>query len=478
MRPAPRSGLRAFLTGPRVVLPASLTVQALGLARTIIVARLLGPEQFGLAVTFILIQQFLDASTDAGLNKYILQNRFGDRTRVQRMVQAMALSRGAISAALVLLVGYPLFVLFDGRSDPMPFLILALIPAAMGMLHADTWRMQRRGRFINDSASQITAELVCFAVTVILVMATHSYIAVLAGLAARAITVATMSHVMSRRRYSVGWSRALAPSIWRFSWPLLINGPLVFIGAQADRMFTAAILGARELGIYSAATMMLASPTLVLMRVLGSIFTPRLSKALRASPQAFRREESVYTGFYFFTFLLIITGFAAVGPMLIIFLYGPAYAQSFLAISLIGCIMGVRFLRGWSGTLAIVAGATRNVLVSNILRFLSPALGLATVLLHGGMEGLLAGFLVGEVVTIALSILMLNRTQPEAAQHRTREFAIVLTAALVLPAAVYLLPTAMWCVAIAALAVLLISLLLLHLIDRRLLPRDLRALGW
>ena len=74
-----RKGSKAFLF-------ASLTAQACALLRYILLARLLGPEQLGLAVALILTAQFFESVTDSGGDRFLVQDAQGDDPAVQRLV--------------------------------------------------------------------------------------------------------------------------------------------------------------------------------------------------------------------------------------------------------------------------------------------------------------------------------------------------------------------------------------------------------
>ena len=73
-----------------------------------LVARLLGPQQFGTAAGLLLASQFLDAALDSGLNKFVLSDRQGSRRSVAATVQFVAIVRGISAALLILLFAKPL----------------------------------------------------------------------------------------------------------------------------------------------------------------------------------------------------------------------------------------------------------------------------------------------------------------------------------------------------------------------------------
>ena len=166
--------LKHLFAGRRIVLPATMTVQAITLVRNTLLARLLGPEQFGLAVTFLLAQQFIEMSTDTGLNKFMLQNRLGNRPSIQAAIQALAAIRGVVIAILIVGVAWPVFTQLGLQHDAFPFLLLGGASLAMGFLHYDNARQQRNGVFANDSLSSIVGEVFSLVACLLLLRFTQS----------------------------------------------------------------------------------------------------------------------------------------------------------------------------------------------------------------------------------------------------------------------------------------------------------------
>ena len=66
-----RRGARAYLAG-------SIVAQGCALGRYTLLARLLGPEQLGLAATLILTQQFFESLSDSGADRFSIQDKDGD----------------------------------------------------------------------------------------------------------------------------------------------------------------------------------------------------------------------------------------------------------------------------------------------------------------------------------------------------------------------------------------------------------------
>ncbi|MBS0489219.1 MAG: oligosaccharide flippase family protein, partial [Proteobacteria bacterium] len=64
------------------------------MARYTIMARLLGPEQLGLAALLILTSSFFESVSDNGSDRFMIQDPDGDKPEVQKLVQLVFVGRG------------------------------------------------------------------------------------------------------------------------------------------------------------------------------------------------------------------------------------------------------------------------------------------------------------------------------------------------------------------------------------------------
>src|SRR5689334_8515196 len=80
VRPTVRRGTKSYLA-------ASLVAQASALARYVVLARMVGPTELGLAATLILTAQFFESISDTGADRFIVQDATGDTPATQGLVQ-------------------------------------------------------------------------------------------------------------------------------------------------------------------------------------------------------------------------------------------------------------------------------------------------------------------------------------------------------------------------------------------------------
>jgi O-antigen/teichoic acid export membrane protein len=422
-QPATASAARR---GGSLYLAAAMVAQCLALLRYVVLARLLGPEQLGLAATLVVTGAFFDAISDTGGERFLVQDRDGGTPQVQSLVQSVTVGRGFIIGALLLVFCIPIAWFYNTPVLAGALAVLAFAPLVTGFQHLDNKRVQRDHDFRAEAISNAWAELASFIAMVIAAWVTRDFTAVLYGLIARALATVVSSHLQAKRPYRLGWDREHAPRLLRFAIPLLLNGVLVFVISQGDRVLVGHQLGLTALGYYSAVILLIYYPTSTLIRYQYAITLPLIA-AQRDDPA---ERELVIDRVGAQVMLLTVgmaVGFAAVAPVVMPLLFGHRFAQTLLVVGMIGCLQTARFMAVWPTTVALAIGRSTTVLFTNIAQAVAFAGALAGWAVFGGLVGLVGGFTVGQICAVAIAIGLVNRN---LARPITRRFDLVAIAAV------------------------------------------------
>jgi O-antigen/teichoic acid export membrane protein len=264
--------------------------QASTLLRYVVLARLLGPEQLGIATTLMVTGAFFDLISDTGSDRFLVQDREGGTIAVQRLVHLVFVVRGALIAAALVLLAKPIAGFYKTPAVASGLIILALSPLILGFLHLDVRRTQRDHDFRSQAIGTLVADCVSLVATVILALVTRDYTAVVYGMITRAAVVVLMSHLTARRPYSLGWDPGHGSRLSHFAAPLMLNGFLLFVITQGDRVIVGHEWGLRVLGLYSATTLLIYYPASLLAHYLHNHYIPlRPSGTASATPSGGRR---------------------------------------------------------------------------------------------------------------------------------------------------------------------------------------------
>jgi O-antigen/teichoic acid export membrane protein len=393
--------------GSRSFFVASGVAQASALLRYVALARLLGPEQLGLASTIVVTAAFFDMISDTGSDRFLIQDRDGDDPAAQQLVHLVMVVRGALIALGLVLAAWPASIFFKEPRLSGAIMVLALSPLMLSMMHFDYRRTQRHLDYRSEAFTVMSGEAVCVLFTATAAYLTHDFTAVLYGLIARATVMVLVSHLRAERPYRVGFSRKHARALFRFSGPLILNGILLFLGSQGDRVVIANRLGVKELGYYSAVLLLIYYPSALLLRYIHAMYLPLVAAA---RDDASQQNEVVdrLAGETLLLSVAMVAGFVVVAPAAVVILFGHRYIQSIGVVALIGVLQTFRYMGVWPTTVALGRGESRTVLAINAVRVVAYPTAIVGGWLAGGLSGVLAGFIIGEAVALMTGVALVN----------------------------------------------------------------------
>jgi len=384
--------------------------------RNIIVARLVSPEDFGIAALFVMTVSFLEMFSNLAVDTLLVQSPRGEAPRFQQTSQLMMAVRGLGIALIILLFAGPVARLFNIPSVTWAFRLLALVPLIRGLAHQDISRLQRRLEFkpvlIADISSQLISVLLAWPLAAWL--GDYSAILYLVLLQTTARTI--MSHLMAKRPYAWGWEPAHAHEMISFGWPLLINGILLFLIMQGDRfvigaadnLFSRETYSKAQLGFYSAAFVLSAAIT----EALASIMTPVLLPIL-AMVQDLKEPFHKRCRFCIQSAALLLTPlgifFILIGGWFVVLVYGNQYLPAAPLMVWLGVTSSIHLIRVAVTTIALAKGDSPNPTISNVFRAFSFVLAFTFAALGADLVWIAVSALVGELLAIGAGIGLLKR---------------------------------------------------------------------
>jgi O-antigen/teichoic acid export membrane protein len=379
---------------------------AFGLATTflrgVLLARILGPAEFGLAVILISITGALDMFADAGIDRFVVQHRFGDRKDIMRTSHAFRVGGSTLIGGAIVLFAYPLSLVFKAPELAVPIALTGGVVTLRGFANLSYKLQQREHRFEQETiidTARFSADVVT---TAIVALITHSFWAVLAGSYMNALVHLAMSHLMARQAYSFRPRRQIISLVARFSTPIYINAAMLFAAVQGDRMVVAAMFSKPQLAFYAAACAIGQGVAGLSNRVTMSIMLPMLSP--REVDIAARRKRTNDLGmlmiFLSLVFLLIM---ALAGPWAVKFLYGPAYGGLRNIIFASAIVQMIQLEQGWLTTLLMANGRTRSFPLITVMRATAFPAAVLFVSLGWSLLSIPLAFALGTAVSLAVS---------------------------------------------------------------------------
>ncbi len=221
-----------------------------GLATTIILARLLVPEDFGLVAVATTIFGVVDALSHFGFNQALIRNQNAGRDEYDT-AWTLSIARGVVSGGgIALCAGFAADFFEDPRLYDV-MLVLAALCFVRGLQNIGVIDFHKQLWFGQDLKFRLIARAGYFVAAVILGLAWHSYWALIAGICAEFVLLTVLSYVMHdyRPRLSLrAWREILGFSKW-----YLASNVIAFFNDRSDYFVVSKLVGLEILGFYTVA---------------------------------------------------------------------------------------------------------------------------------------------------------------------------------------------------------------------------------
>ena len=409
-----------------------VATQSCSFVRSVIIARLISPADYGIAAVFATILSLLEMLSNLAASSLLIQASDGDELAFQNTAQMLAAVRGIWNAALFLLLAGPVSHLFGVPQAEWAFRYLAVIPLARGFAHLDPSRFQRGLRFGPTVLVDVGSNLATALLALPAVLWLRDYSAMLWILVLQSVSTTVGSHLVAERPYSWGWDKRYAKRIFAFGWPLLINGILMYgimegdrvVIGSARRLFPHSTYTLTDLGVYSVAFAVTMAPTSFVATIAGSLFLPVLSR-VREFEEEFKRRYLGCLHAVLLAATMISIPLVFTGGRFVDLIYGSKYMAASGFIGWLAAMWGIRILRVAPTVAALARGDTKASMLSNLGRSLA-LVGMVTAAATGSrlIWISVSGF-GGEVLALGILLWRLKRLHGVPVVLHARPFALI-----------------------------------------------------
>ena len=272
--------------GPRYLLVSRLAVLLVTMMSTVTVARLVPPDQYGLAVMALVVLAFAQTFRDIGVTQAVLRKGYVSPSELNLIFWVTLISTGVLSLALVL--ASPLLAGFFDEpsvSNLMWVAVAGFFVSGATLQHRAL--LERELRFRVVAASDIAASFAGFATAVTLALVRGDAWAVVVSSVVQAVVAGVIVVVASAWRPS---RPRHDPNLWdllKFGANSTVYSTSVLASNQAASVIIGHTMGSAALGQYNRAQMLYAMPASNVVQPFARATMPLLVK-LRATPEQYR----------------------------------------------------------------------------------------------------------------------------------------------------------------------------------------------
>jgi O-antigen/teichoic acid export membrane protein len=391
-----------------MIVSGSAFVSALGLVRNLVIARILSPEDYGIASTLAISMSIVEMMSYFGLQLLIVVDKDGDDPHFQRATQGFQVLRAVFSAVVMFLIARPYAAFLGVEHVAWAYEVMALVPLIYGFQHYDIHRLKRHMNFRPAILSQTVPAVAGLVAVWPLASAFGDYRVMLGSILVQALATVAIAHAVSERPYRLSLDLALIRRAMGFGWPLLLNGILLFGVFNGEKLIVGRELGMAVLAVFSMGFTLTLTPTLVLASSVQSLFLPRLS-AVQDNPAEFNRIGAITMEASLSVGLLLVLGTALVGGPVVSLLLGEKYSSILAILMPLAILQGIRSAKTGCAVVALARKRSGNAIAGNVARVAALPLAWWIAISTGDVIAIIWVGVLAEIVGLTVALYLVRR---------------------------------------------------------------------
>ena len=382
-----------------------LAVRSLSFVSTLILVRLLSPQDFGLVAMAMVFIAIMDTFSWFSFDVVLIQNQNASRDEYDTAWTFNVLFKTA-SALILLLLAYPAAWYYDESRVTALVAILGAAQFLSGFENIGIVNFRKRMEFDKEFRFMFLCKLAGFLVTVPLAFLLRNYWALIAGQVANRVVAVSLSYSMDayRPRFSLKAWRGL----FHFSKWLMIGNICGAIRLRATELIIGRVSGARDLGFFNVSLELSNTPTTELIAPINRAVFPayaRISDDLASLRRGYLKVIAVIA-------LIAIPaglGIAATAPLIVPVALGEQWLPAvplFVVLAFNGVLNAMQTN---IGSVFLALGRPKVLAMLQALSLMAVLASVIPATLHHGIQGAALAFLGATLLFAPLTFALLFR---------------------------------------------------------------------
>ncbi len=387
-----------------------ITNRGLGFIRTIILARLLAPEDFGLLGIAMLAISTLETFSQTGFQTALIQKKDNVESYLDTAWTVSAI-RGTVLFSILFFSAPIVAKFFNSPQAILIIKVIAISTLLSGFRNIGLLYFQKELEFNKQFVFSLATTLTNLSVSVSLAFVLRNVWALVWGGLAANLVGLFLSYILHPYRPRIVIDKEKFRDLFGFGKWVVGSGILVFLITQGDDIFVGKMLGVTALGLYQMAYTLSNLPATEITHVISQVTFPAYSKLQNDLSKI--REAYLK--------VLQVTVFISIPLAAGIFVLAPDFAKIFLGEKWLPMVPAMRVLV-LSGLVRSVQATTGPVFLAvsrpeieprwQMIRLLIMAVLIYALTSHWGLLGASIAVLTSTVVsTIGFALMVLRVTK-------------------------------------------------------------------
>lgn len=428
---------RGVLIGSAWMIGAKVVVNTAALVSTIILARILTPNDFGLVAIATAVGVVVSLVTEMSLSNALLKNDAPDEADFDT-AWSMNFLRGIGLAVVLTALAWPLALAYDDARLAAVLIVIAITATIRALENPHMVTFRRALNFRPDFQLEVTEKIASVAVAIALAIIFRSFWALVLGNLFAVLARVALSYL--KRPYQPRFTLERWRSLMSFSVWLTLAQTVKTLTERSVPLIIGAFLPTMAVGQYSLGERLASMPIRELIGTLSVTLFPAFSR-MNDDPDRLRRAYIRAQGMTSLLAMPMGFGMAAIAEPLVPFLIGAKWLPAVPVIQAVAIASSILAVQNGL-PLAMATGKTQSVLHRNIgiflfqvpLVFAGLIAGLASSI--GALGGLAVALILAAIANLLLNVLMVRKLIDCPMRHQLGCAVRPLVASLIMFAAI------------------------------------------
>ncbi|WP_265941702.1 oligosaccharide flippase family protein [Dechloromonas sp. A34] len=367
-----------IFTGAIIVVAMRWTDRLVGLVSTLVLARLLVPDDFGVVAMASIYTGLIDVLLDLGVVAALIHKGKCDSDDYST-AWTVRLLQTALAALIICATAQFVANYYNDQRVTLVLFLMAATTVVGGFENIGIVAFQKDMKFGLDFQFFFLRRIAGFVSTLAFAWYFESYWALPIGALIGRLTGVALSYSMHPLRPRLTLKRF--HSIWSLSKWMLIRSIGAYFDSRLDKLIIGGRSDAATIGAYSLADEIAAMPSSELLAPLGRVLFPAFVEA-RDKPQELQRSFLLALSVQAMIALPAATGLALVADDAVVVLLGERWISAIPFVETLAMIYGVTAISHAAGYLLLTLGKIRSMAIFIWIQVGLFALGALTFFLH------------------------------------------------------------------------------------------------
>jgi len=363
--------------GAAWVMASSIFTRILDAVLLVVLARLLGPNAFGLVALAAAIIAIAEVFRDMGLQQAAIQRKIlTDRHKHSLFWGAQGI---ALALTTVLLLVSPLLAGLLGEPDVQPvlmFLALSLPMQAVGIVPKAL--LQRSLRFKPIAMSNVVGNVAGGIAGFSLAFGGYGVYSLVARSLTQILVIDVMVLLASRYVPRASFGRSEFTELFRFGLPVAGSRSLEVIQGRTDDLLIGTFMGAKLLGVYSVAYRLFRILLDTFVGTVSQVVTPAFAKMQEDRQRLLRAYYSAQS-ITLIVGVAVMAGVASIADELIVVIFGDVWVDAVPVMKVLALLGIMQAGRYYDAALLFALGRPGKTLMLRTITFIPIVIALVAV---------------------------------------------------------------------------------------------------